>query len=183
MPQISRLSARDVMQTDLATLSPDDTLETALSLFEESRIGGAPVIDPERKLVGVLSLSDLTATETLRGERAAQRHGTFDMSEPADEEQDDEADRSELVTLKDDYSPEVLGRELVGDRMTRDVISVTGRTTLAKVCEAMVRNHIHRVFVTEDDRLAGVISTFDVVRCVAAGSRRSPARARQGAAR
>ena len=182
MPQISRLSARDVMQKDVATLSADDTLETALALFEESRIGGAPVIDVDRKLVGVLSLSDLTSTETLRGERAAQKRGTFDMSEPADEELDDEADRSGLVTLKDDYSPEALGRETVGDRMTRDVISVTGRTTLAKVCEAMVQNHVHRVFVTDEDKLVGVISTFDVVRCVAAGSRRKTP-AREGAVR
>ena len=51
MPQIFRLSARDVMQKDVATLSADDTLETALALFEEARIGGAPVIDAERRLV------------------------------------------------------------------------------------------------------------------------------------
>ena len=109
------------------------------------------------------------------------------MSEPADEELDDGSadgvDRGELVGLKEDYSPDALGRESVGDRMTRGVISVTGRATLAKVCEAMVENHVHRVFVTEDRKLAGVITTFDVVRCVAAGSRRSPALARQGAVR
>lgn len=173
MPSISRLSARDVMQKDVATLSADDTLETALALFEEARIGGAPVIDAERKLVGVLALSDLAATETLQGERRAEKRGTFDMAEPADEELGDEPGRDELVELKEDYSPEALRKELVGDRMTREVISVSGRTSLGKVCEAMVANHVHRVFVTEDERLAGIISTFDVVRCVAAGSRRT----------
>ena len=57
--------------------------------------------------------------------------------------------------------------------MTREVISVTGRTSLGKVCAAMVDNHVHRVFVTEEDKLAGVISTFDVVRRIAAASRRT----------
>ena len=67
------------------------------------------------------------------------------------------------------------------DRMTPEVISVTTRTTLADVCAAMVENRVHRVFVTEDERLVGVISTFDVARCVAGA--KSPSRTRPSASR
>ena len=180
MPRISQLAARDVMQKGVATLSPEDTIERALALFQDSRIGGAPVVDVGGRLGGVLTLSDVNDDE-VREERDARRRGTFDMSDPVGEELGDELDPGAVFTLKEDYSPRVLGRALVGDRMTPEVISVTTRTTLADVCAAMVENRVHRVFVTEDERLVGVISTFDVARCVAGA--KSPSRTRPSASR
>ena len=38
------VTARDLMRTEVETLSPEDTVETALARFEEIRIGGAPVV-------------------------------------------------------------------------------------------------------------------------------------------
>lgn len=40
----ARVKARQLMRTKVATLAPDDTLETAIALFEEPGISGAPVV-------------------------------------------------------------------------------------------------------------------------------------------
>jgi CBS domain-containing protein len=166
MSQISRLPVREVMRKDLATLSPDDTVQAAIDLFEDLRIGGAPVVDGGGKLVGVLTLFDVAQTDRVR-EPDAESSGDFDMIEPADETRFDESDPDEIVGLKEDYSPAVAGRVLVSDWMTREVVTVPPAATLAKVCRLMVDRHIHRVFVAEDGKLLGVVSSFDVVRCVA----------------
>ena len=167
MTKFSELTARDAMRTELVTLSPDDSIEDALALFEESRIGGAPVVDGSGKLVGVLTLSDVARTEHVSGNRIETQRGTFDMGELSGEERTDELDPDEIYYVKEDYSAAVLGAERVSDWMTHEVIAVAPEAPLTKVCAAMVDKQIHRVFVTERHRLVGVVSSFDVVRCVA----------------
>lgn len=58
--ELSRLSVREVMNTDPATLSPDASLQDMVELFKtHHRINPVPVIDKNRKLVGVVSRYDV----------------------------------------------------------------------------------------------------------------------------
>jgi CBS domain-containing protein len=155
------------MHTHVATLSAAETIESALATFEDLRIGGAPVVDDSERVIGVLTLSDVTRTEHLKQGRIDTSRGDFDMSEVTGEEDTDETDPNEVFLAKEDYSAGVTGSELVGNWMTREVITVHPDDRLDKVCATMVKQRIHRVFVTENDRLVGVISSFDIVRCVA----------------
>lgn len=159
------------MRTDVATLASDDTIETALALFSESAISGAPVVANER-LVGVLTLADVSRPEHMKG-GALETRGEYQLSEPVGEELADEVEPEETFFSKDDYSPEVLGRQLVGDWMSSGVVTVPPDASLEQVCRRMVEHRIHRVFVTEREKLVGVISSFDVVRHVARGAGRT----------
>lgn len=172
-PAPEPILARDVMQSDVATLSAADTIETALSLFEEARISGAPVLSNGR-LVGMLSLADISRPEHLRDGRI-ETERDYVLSEPVGEERTDELDPEEAFYLKEDYSPALLGRELVGTWMSSGVVSVSPETPLTRVCEVMLDRQVHRVCVTRGEKLLGLISTFDVVRHVA--GRQRPARA------
>ncbi len=49
------LKASDMMCSHVITLSPDDTLERTLQTLLEKKISGAPVTDPENRVVGVIS--------------------------------------------------------------------------------------------------------------------------------
>jgi CBS-domain-containing membrane protein len=52
----------------------------------------------------------------------------------------------------------------VSQVMTRDLMTVSQRTVLRHVIHCMVTAHVHRVFVLDsDDRLAGVITTMDIL--------------------
>jgi CBS domain-containing protein len=168
------VTAQDLMKKDVETLAPSDTIETAMALFEEARISGAPVLANGR-LVGVLTLADIASPEHQREGRVRSARD-YDLAEPVGEERVDELDPEEVLYRKEDYSPEVLGRDLVGDWMSSGVVSVAPRASLEEVCRAMVEHSIHRVFVSESGRLLGVISSFDVVRQVARGAASAPAR-------
>ncbi len=166
-PDSLHLHVRDVMRTQVVTLSAEDSIEVALATFEDHKIGGAPVTDESGKVIGVLTLSDVARTEHLSGDRIRSERGTFEMSEVSGEEQDEELDPNEVFFAKTDYSTDLAGSDRVGDWMTARVVTVRPEDRIVDACNKMVKHHIHRVFVIEHDRLVGVVSSFDVVRCVA----------------
>ena len=51
--------AKDIMNADIVTISPDDTVDRALSLMLQYRITGLIVVDSEQRPVGVVSDYDL----------------------------------------------------------------------------------------------------------------------------
>jgi CBS domain-containing protein len=53
------LAIRDVMETGLATVSPDTTIRAALALMTSHRISSVPVVDEHDRIVGALNESDL----------------------------------------------------------------------------------------------------------------------------
>jgi len=57
--RISRLEVRDIMTRKVVTLSPMHTLEDALLLMQRTKVGAVPVVDPDGRLVGILSVRDL----------------------------------------------------------------------------------------------------------------------------
>jgi CBS domain-containing protein len=164
---LSRVRARDLMRRDVLTLSPEDAIEAALRIFEESHIGGAPVVDPAGRLIGVLTLSDVARTEHVEDGRIQAQPSRFELAEEVGEEETEDPDPNAIFFSKENYSAALLGRERVADWMAREVISVRPDAGLAEICEVLVGQGIHRVFVTEGERLLGVVSSMDVVRCVA----------------
>jgi CBS domain-containing protein len=49
----------DIMSTDLAYCFEDEEIEKALSLMEDRQIRRLPVLDREKRLIGIVSLGDL----------------------------------------------------------------------------------------------------------------------------
>lgn len=56
---LSEIKIKDIMTKDPLAIPVNDTLERAAWLMAEKRIGGVPVIDENRLVVGVLTESDL----------------------------------------------------------------------------------------------------------------------------
>ncbi len=57
--RIARLKIRDIMTKDVVTISPTGTLEDALLLMQKMRVGAFPVVDRQKKLIGIISTRDL----------------------------------------------------------------------------------------------------------------------------
>lgn len=161
MEVLTEVTASDLMQTDVVTLAVEDKVEQAVAILEEYHIGGAPVVDSTGALLGFLSSHDVARTEHVREGRLATERGDYAGALDEDVEDDDE------FYSKDDYSPEILGSELVKDWMNPDVISVAPSTSLKEICKVMTAKSVHRVLVVEEERLRGIVSTFDVVRYLA----------------
>lgn len=66
----SRLTARDVMSKGIIYCRTDQSLEDAIHLMEEKQIRRLPVINEEKRMVGMLALGDIShhASRELCGE-------------------------------------------------------------------------------------------------------------------
>ncbi len=146
--------ARDVMSRDVITVSRDMDLRELEKLFLGRAITGAPVVDAEGNLSGVISQTDLLYYHLCRDD--------------------------ELVVPTDFYERvRVEGRHLpkgfqiadantgtVADVMTPVVHSVVETTPIEVVARLMTQKHIHRVIVRKGRKPVGIISAIDVLRVV-----------------
>lgn len=57
--KVKDLKVKDIMTADPKTIGPHHTIQDALVLIQELRVGALPVVDKERKLKGILSVRDL----------------------------------------------------------------------------------------------------------------------------
>lgn len=57
----------------------------------------------------------------------------------------------------------------VRDLMTSPALTIGGEADVKEAARQMLYTGVHRLFVTKDDRVIGVISTTDIVRAVGTG--------------
>jgi acetoin utilization protein AcuB len=57
--RIFKLQVKDIMTRNPVTISPTNTLEDALLMIQKMRVGAFPVVDPQGKLKGIISVHDL----------------------------------------------------------------------------------------------------------------------------
>lgn len=83
---VYELRVREVMTTNVATVTPDTTMAELMELLRVRRIGGVPVVQNDR-LVGIVSLEDLIKAldEQRRGDRVSARMSRNVMSVRADD--------------------------------------------------------------------------------------------------
>ena len=149
--RLGELRARDVMTRDVIVVREADPLQTAIETLKEHHITGVPVVDAQGRFVGILSMADLVERSLPGTDRiVCLPHGrdgaSWDLFERA------------IVPVMDAHA------ELVGQRMSRRVVSVPEHLRLVDVARVMCDGHWHRVpVVTNDGNLCGIISTMDVL--------------------
>ena len=56
-------TAADIMSSDVPAVAPDDDARTAIDLLSKTDMGAIPVVDGGRRVVGIVSESDLVLSE------------------------------------------------------------------------------------------------------------------------
>lgn len=146
------MHAGDVMTTEVITVKPDATVHAAAKVLSDHGISGMPVIDPGRRVIGILTEGDLLRRAEIGTERRTQRHRLrwFDGS----------------AAQVQDYAKST--SRLVKDVMSRNVISVSELTSLADVATLLETKRIKRVPVLRNGLLVGIVSRASLVRAIAA---------------
>jgi CBS domain-containing protein len=68
---LSAIRVKDAMARHVHTCNPDDTLARAATLMAEAQVRRLPVIDAERRLIGIVSLADIARGASVLGQREA----------------------------------------------------------------------------------------------------------------
>lgn len=139
---------KDIMTKKFIALSPKTKFFEAAKLLLDNHVSGAPVIDDNEKLVGILSEKDL-----------------FRALYPS---------YKEFYLQPDQYISHEGLRESIGDAtdktveqiMSRRLITTHPGGSILKIGGLMVATGIHRVPVVKDEKVIGMVSRGDVYRAI-----------------
>ncbi len=79
---------RDLMKTDLTTVSPDMNMADLQRLFVKSRFGAVPVLDRDRRLIGLVSRTDVVRKFSLEQSLAELADSDFDATLGVEDDDD-----------------------------------------------------------------------------------------------
>jgi CBS domain-containing protein len=139
------ITAADVMNPNVLMVQEDMTVEELASFLVENEISGAPVVDPAGRLVGVVSVTDLAAERANPDFFVSEWGGTLR--------------RDEVEELRFGKESEMR----VCDIMTPAIYSVDAETPIPEVAETLINSHIHRLLVTSDERVVGIVTSSDLL--------------------
>jgi CBS domain-containing protein len=146
------------------------------------RLCGAPVVDGNGSLLGVVSATDVVR---LAANDASTSLSTFPIrsrqASPVDPDDPEESEPDPFGFFLPEDSPygneELLSQfaeseldsVVVADIMTPVTFSVEPTATLKELAQFLVRGRIHRAVVVEGERLKGIVTSGDVLQAVAEG--------------
>jgi len=157
------IRVRDVMETTVQTVGPGMSVTELERSLIEHHVSGFPVVDGG-VLVGVVSRSDIVRTLNVERAYEEQVSDYYKQFSPGNE-----------ATLLDEVtrSGARVGARMeglcVGDAMVKSVLTAGPDQDITDVAKLLVEHGIHRLPVTEDGVLVGIITSLDLVRVIGEG--------------
>jgi len=149
------LSAKELMSTDVITVTGTTPVRELAKILSDNKISGAPVVDDQGRVIGVVTESDLI-------------------------DQNKRVHIPTVVAILDSFlfleSPGKMEKELkkmtgilVEDIFAHQVITVQQDTPLDEVATLMAEKKVHTLPVLDGEKLVGVIGKSDIIRSIAQG--------------
>jgi CBS-domain-containing membrane protein len=147
------LTAKEIMTTEVITVSPDTDIAHAAELLLEKGFNGIPVVEDDGKLVGIICQSDLIAQQ-----KSLPIPSIFTLLDG-------------LIPLT---SPKHLEKAIkkisatrVEDAMTPKPMTIGPETSLEALASLMVDKSFHTLPVVDDEgKLVGVVGKEDVLKTI-----------------
>lgn len=156
-PFPAQLSVADVMTRDIAQVAPDTPVSEIVTLLIDRALRALPVVDAQRRVVGMITDGDLLA------------RGGMDLSVDVQRALPLPERAAEVASLS--AQP-----HRAADLMTPDPITLPAATPLAQAAAVMADRQLKRLpVVDEQGRLVGMVSRYDLLKTVAEGLRQRPA--------
>jgi len=128
-----RTPVSEIMSKNVIALTRSDDLDRAEMLFKRHNIRHIPVV-AEESIIGMLSYSDLLRISF------------------ADATNDERNIDSVVYNM---FSIEQV--------MTKNLVSVSSKTTIKEVAEILAKNEFHALPVVDDSNLVGIVTTTDLI--------------------
>lgn len=148
------LTARDIMTTEVVSVSVDTSLKELAQKFVETRYSNMPVLDSSGKLVGVISETDLI--EYQRPLHIPTVMTLFDgvFALGSEKKFKEEVDRVTATT--------------VGDLYRKNPVTCTPETPVNELAGLMSKHKVHLLPVMENEQMIGVVARLDLIRVMEA---------------
>jgi len=150
---MKQYAAQDIMSKTILSVKPDTTVKELAKFFLEHQLSGAPVLDEQGKLVGIVTEGDVIF-------RDANVHlptvvTIFDS----------------IIYLENPHKYEHELQKIIGgkvaDIMTQDIVTITPQTSMQEMATIMHEKKRHLLPVMEQEQLVGIVGKADLVKAIA----------------
>jgi len=144
------LKAMEIMTKDVITVQEDMTVEALGRVFIEKRISGAPVLNSQKKIVGIVTENDLVRKNSRLHIPTVVR--IFDAFVPlgSTERVEEEIRRISAST--------------VSEICSRTIVTVAPDATLQDISSLMFEKGVHLIPVLDAGHIVGIIGKIDIIR-------------------
>jgi CBS-domain-containing membrane protein len=144
------LTAREIMTTEVVSVTTETTIRELAEIIMKHRIGSVPVVDSEGALIGIVTESDLIEQD--KNFHIPTVISLFDWVIYLESEKKFEKELKRMTA------------RTVGDIYTKDVVTVAPSTPISELADLMSSKKIHAVPVVENGLLVGIVARIDLIR-------------------
>ncbi|GGE67986.1 CBS domain-containing protein [Streptosporangium jomthongense] len=146
--------AYEIMTPSIKAVPQSWTMDRLARFLTDNEITGSPVTDESGEIVGIATLKDITEFRWNATRSDAGKELTT--------EEQQEARRLRMVLFEEMGKVPVEVRDI----MTPIVLSVDERTPVRDIANIMMKEHLHRIFVTRDAKITGIVTTYDMLKVI-----------------
>lgn len=150
-------TAKDIMTKEVITVTINVTIEGLARILTKHDISGAPVVDEEGKLIGIVTESDLIKMEQRL--HIPTVINIFDAVIYLGSSKKFEEDIKRMAATT------------VGDIFRKDAVTITESATIEEIATIMTEKNIHHLPVIKKGKLVGIVGKKDIVKAIAKGER------------
>jgi CBS domain-containing protein len=155
--EIKDARASDVMTETVHTVEEDMDVREAITSFHELGISGAPVVNSSGSLVGVISQTDVVNYYLSRDEELVAETDFYQKTHLG----------SVTVPWRQGYEVMDTNTAFVRDLMSPASITAPEDSPVQELARTMVSKQIHRIIITRDEKVAGLVSALDLLKVFA----------------
>lgn len=162
-------TVQDIMAKDVINVHPEATVRELAQLLSDAQISGVPVLDSKKDLVGVVSATDIVrlASEPPSIEQDPTWIEALDETVPDYVPSfftDADAYLGKWTPITSEENGQSLDQATVKDIMTSVPFTIPADASIPVLAQFLSERRIHRAIVTGPSGLAGIVTTFDVLR-------------------
>ena len=144
------LKAKDIMTRNVTTVRAATTIEDLARTLMEHKISGAPVVDDNGDLIGIVTENDLISRDKrLHIPTVMRLFDAFIVLE-SQSKIEKEIKRMTAITVNDIY--------------TKEAITVTEDTPVQDIATIMSEKKVHLIPVVEGKKIIGIIGKIDLIK-------------------
>ncbi len=141
------MQVRDVMTKDIISIEKYDSIMRVANILSEKNISGLPVVDKEKKVLGIITQADILSMVGVGREHTFKDLLKYMLGEPLPEKRK-------------------MG-DSVGDIMTSPAVTIKPEANIAEAVRLMDEKRIRRLTVVDEKlRLIGILTRADILKAV-----------------
>lgn len=151
------IEIKDAMEKNVITFHADDKISEVAQKLRDNKISGAPIVDEDNKVIGIVSEGDIMRLLEVHSPRL-----NLILPSPLDVIELPIRMKHEMDEIAEDMNR--AASVLIGEIMTKEVLTIKEDDDISDAAQFMDTHSINRLPVVDDEgELIGIITRGDLI--------------------